>query len=244
MRFDHLVEGRFIRRENRFLATVRIAGRPWGVHVPSSGRMRELLVAGARVWLRQVRLPSRKTAYDLALVEHGDTLVSVDARLPNRLYADAWARGAVLGGGYGRLVKERTRGESRLDFCVMAPDPYRWIEVKSVTLVRDGVALFPDAPTLRGAKHLAELTDARADGVGSAVAFVVQRSDALLFAPNWEADPAFCRTLEGAARSGVVIEAYACEVSTQGVAISAPLSITLGPRDASLLQKEYKDSRV
>ncbi|MGC9359841.1 MAG: DNA/RNA nuclease SfsA [Anaerolineae bacterium] len=228
MRFDQLVEGQFIRRENRFLATVRLGGGSCGVHVASSGRMRELLVAGARVWLRPASRTGRKTAYDLALVEHGDTLVSVDARLPNRLYSEAWHRGAVLGGGHGRLVQERTRGASRLDFCAMAAESRRWIEVKSVTLVRDGVALFPDAPTTRGTKHLLELADARADGASSAVVFLVQRSDATLFAPNWEADSAFSETLLSATRRGVVVEAYVCQVSLRGVAINKPLPIALG----------------
>jgi len=228
MRFDHLVEGRFIRRENRFLATVCVAGQSCGAHVASSGRMRELLVTGASVWLRPAFRPGRKTAYDLALVERGDTLVSVDARLPNHLYSEAWHRGEVLGGGSGRLLQERTRGASRLDFCATVGASRRWIEVKSVTLVRDGVALFPDAPTTRGTKHLMELAEARADGASSAVAFVVQRSDAELFAPNWEADSAFCETLLGASLRGVVVEAYACQVSVHGVVIDRSLPIALG----------------
>lgn len=229
MLYQGLVAGTFLKRDNRFLATVRVAGRECAAHVASSGRMQELLVEGASVWLRPQNSPGRKTRYDLALVESAGVLVSVDARLPNRLYREAWGCGTVLGAGSGTLQQEVRWGASRLDFCINAGGAQRWIEVKSVTLVRDRMALFPDAPTARGAKHLAALIDIAQHDHESAVVFVVQRPDADRFAPHWAADPQFGKALLAASRSGVVVEAYACAVSTERSAITHPLLIALEP---------------
>jgi len=229
MLYGDLIAGAFVRRDNRFRATVRVAGQLCAVHVASSGRMRELLIPEAWVWLRPGNAPARKTAYDLALVEGDGVLVSVDARLPNRLYQEAWESGAVSRPGAGVIEQEVRWGVSRLDFRVIAPDSIRWIEVKSVTLVRDGWALFPDAPTVRGAKHLAALREIVQHGHKSAVVFIVQRPDASRFAPHWDADPEFSKALLAASASGVAVEAYACDVSTERIAIARPLSVALEP---------------
>jgi len=223
--YGGLVAGTFVQRDNRFRATVRVDGQLGAAHVSSSGRMWELLVEGAPVWLRPAAGPGRKTAYDLALVESDGVLVSVDARLPNHLYREAWEGGSVWRAGQGSLEHEVRRGGSRLDFRVTGRDAARWIEVKSVTLVRDGVALFPDAPTVRGTKHLTELQAIVRGGEEGAVVFVVQRCDAHRFAPHRDADPQFADALVAASRAGVLVEAYACDVSTQGIAISRALSI-------------------
>ncbi len=228
MQYGQLVAGTFVRRDNRFRATVRIDGRQHAVHVSSSGRMWELLIEGAPVWLRPASAPGRKTAYDLALVESAGVLVSVDARLPNHLYREAWESGAVWRAGAGSLEQEVRRGASRLDFRVTTPNARRWIEVKSVTLVEKGVALFPDAPTSRGAKHLGELQHLVAGGEEGAAVFVVQRSDACRFAPHREADPTFAEALVAASQAGVMVEAYACDVSTTSIAISHALPVEMG----------------
>ncbi|MGI6380225.1 MAG: DNA/RNA nuclease SfsA [Anaerolineae bacterium] len=228
MQYGQLVAGTFVRRDNRFRATVRIDGQQHAAHVSSSGRMWELLVKGAPVWLRPASTAGRKTAYDLALVESAGVLVSVDVRLPNHLYREAWESGAVWRAGEGSLEQEVRRGASRLDFRVTTPSASRWIEVKSVTLVEKGVALFPDAPTARGAKHLGELQSLVTSGEEGAAVFVVQRSDARRFAPHWEADPTFAAALAAASRAGVMVEAYACDVSTTSIVISHALPIELG----------------
>lgn len=227
MLYSGLIAGTFVRRDNRFRATVRIDGQLRAAHVSSSGRMWELLIEGAPVWLRPAASPGRKTCYDLTLVESHGVLVSVDARLPNRLYREAWEGGAVWRAGQGSLEQEVRRGGSRLDFRVVGRGMARWIEVKSVTLVRHGMALFPDAPTSRGAKHLSELRGIVQSGESGGVVFVVQRSDADVFAPHWEADPEFARELFAATRAGVVVEAYACDVTLEGIAISRALPIDL-----------------
>ncbi len=162
-----LQPARFVRRENRFRAIVERDGQLLAAHVPNSGRLGELFTPGAAVWVAPFAdLTGRKTVCHLALVEYAGTLVSVDARLPNRLVAEALAAGRLTPlAGYATVRAEVRTGASRLDFLLSdGPDAARprcWLEVKSVTLVEDGLALFPDAPTTRGVKHLEELAALR-----------------------------------------------------------------------------------
>ncbi len=229
-----LLPANFIRRANRFRATVRLAdGSEVAAHVPNSGRLGELLTPDAPCYVTP-NPQGGKTSHTLRLVRHGDALVSVDARLPNPLFADAWRRGA-LGprfAGYTDLRSEVTRGESRLDFLLTGPSGRLWVEVKSVTLVggpetglEDGIARFPDAPTMRGAKHLGMLMDAAAAGDGAAVVFVIQRDDAMRFTPHEAADPLFAAALRAAAATGVSVHAYGCRVTLAGIAISQPVPV-------------------
>ena len=228
---DGLVEARFLRRVNRFLALVEIDGRETGVHVANSGRLRELFLPGAAVWLKPAPVLSlskggRKTAYDLALVETGGLLVSADARLPNALVAEAAAEGLLRGIERPSLIRrESTFGESRFDLMLEHANAKRYIEVKSVTLVEHGVALFPDSPTLRGAKHLNTLAEAVEAGHRAAVIFVVQRPDATAFAANEPADPVLAAALRRAVARGVEAYAYNCRVSLREVRIDRQLPI-------------------
>ena len=228
---DDLVEARFIRRVNRFLALVELDGREEGIHVANSGRLRELFVPGARVWLKPASILSlskggRKTGYDLALVEADGTLVSADARLPNALVAEAVENGTLEGmEAPSAIVRESTFGESRFDLMLEDDNGKRYVEVKSVTLVENGVGLFPDSPTLRGAKHLNTLAEAVRAGHRASVVFVVQRPDASAFAVNEPADPALADALRHAAASGVDAHAYNCFVSLEEVSLDRKLSI-------------------
>jgi len=174
-----LVEGRFLTRLNRFAALVDVDGEQVMVHVANSGRMHELLVSGFRVLLKPQRGDHRKTQFDLALVDLGFTIASADARLPNSLVAEALESGSLPPfKDYPEVRREVTFGESRLDLMLEGPGGRYYVETKSVTLVVDGVGLFPDAPTIRGIKHMHSLAGAVADGHRAAVVFVVQRSDA------------------------------------------------------------------
>jgi sugar fermentation stimulation protein A len=170
----------------------------------------------------------RKTAGDLAVVEAGGTLVAVDARLPNRLVAEALAatRLAPLS-GYTSCQREVVTGHSRLDFLLQGPHGRCWLEVKSVTRVEEGVARFPDAPTVRGARHLEELATRRAAGDRAAVAFVVQRADANAFGLHPSADPVFNDTLRRVRGVGVEVLAWRCEVSLDGSVITDQIEIRL-----------------
>ncbi len=221
MRFPApLVSARFVARDNRFRATVDMAGRLVPVHVPNSGRMRELLVSGTEVRLAPAHAPARRTAFDLALVWGSGGWVSVDARLPPRLFAEWLQRGG--GGplsGWLTVQREVTVGHSRVDLLLGRGDDRCWVETKSVTLVRGGVALFPDAPTERGRRHLQTLAALAESGQRAAVAFVVQRSDATHFRPNDETDPAFGAALRDAIRRGVTVVCCTCTVGEGGVEV-------------------------
>lgn len=218
MRFPApLVPGRFVLRDNRFRATVEVAGRPVPVHVPNSGRMRELLVPGAEVRLAPAHAPGRRTAFDLVLVRSSGGWVSVDARLPPRLFAE-WLQQGGSGplAGWQPMEVEVAVGSSRVDLLLRRGDDRCWVETKSVTLVRGGVALFPDAPTERGRRHLHALAALAASGQCAAAVFIVQRGDAVCFRPNDETDPAFGLALRDAIRHGVTVVCCTCAVCEEG----------------------------
>ena len=237
-----LVEATFLERLNRFAARVEFGGREELCHVANSGRMRELLVPGFRVWLKHRPGDHRKTSYDLALVELGTVLSSADARLPNALVREALSKGALPEfSRYTQVKAESTYGESRLDFLLENPSippttapeiPAKcYLETKSVTLVESGTGLFPDAPTSRGVKHLGSLVKAVEAGNRAAVIFVVQRPDARRLSPNDPADPDFAVALRRALAAGVEAFAYRCRVSLEEIELSDRLPIVLPPLD-------------
>jgi sugar fermentation stimulation protein A len=228
MKFAPLIAGRFLRRVNRFRVTVRVEGKPIAAHLPNSGRLTELLTLNRRCWLKPAQSPHRKTGFDLKLVDYGGVLVSVDARLPNPLFAEALEEGRLAPfASCQRFDREVTLNESRIDFQLTMPGGALWVETKSVTLVEDEVALFPDAPTSRGIRHVQALTDVVRDGGRSAVVFVVQRPDAYSFAPHGVADHAFGEALRRAADVGVDIYAWTCWVSRETITIAERISVVL-----------------
>jgi sugar fermentation stimulation protein A len=213
--------------------------------VPNSGRLSELFVPGAPVWVSPVPAPDRKTPYDLRLVAHAGVFVSVDARLPASLLAEAWGKGELPGfAGYETLEREVRVGDSRLDLRLWSAGEPCWIEAKSVTLVNPGLtvqpvlcrtgtgdrqrlALFPDAPTSRGARHLEELIRLRRNGHRAAAIFVVQRPDATSFAPHTMADPVFAHALRAAAAAGVEVLAVTCRVSLTEIVLDRAIPVRL-----------------
>ncbi|HHW44158.1 MAG TPA: DNA/RNA nuclease SfsA [Desulfotomaculum sp.] len=225
---EKLAEAFFLRRLNRFAAEISLQGKREIAHVPSSGRMAELLVPGARVWVKRHKNEGHKTTCRLLLVEHRPILVSVDATLPNRLVARALQAGAIRPFvQYDRIRPEYSLGHSRFDFMLSGPAGRCLLEVKSVTLVENKVALFPDAPSLRGTKHLEELAALRKDGMETAVLFIVQREDATCFAPHHRQDPAFATALAQAAAKGVQVLAYRCRVTLRAVHLEKPIPVKL-----------------
>jgi len=227
LNFPPLVPGTFVKRDNRFRATVTVAGENFWAHVPNSGRLEELFIPGRKIWLSPAADPARKTAYDLRLVDYDGTLVSVDARLPNHLLAESLATGDVIDLDYPDIRREVSFGDSRLDFRLSGPQGVCWLETKSVTLVTEGLAQFPDAPTTRGRRHLEELIKARNQGTRAMVVFVVQRPDAIRFTPHRQADPLFATALREAAAAGVEIRALSCNVSHQTITIATEIPVTL-----------------
>jgi len=168
----------------------------------------------------------------LKLVQTASTLVSVDARLPNALFAEALADGRLPGFSFPTVRREVAYDHSRLDFQLSGPEGICWVETKSVTLVEKGTALFPDAPTSRGRRHLEILIELKEKGHQAAVVFVIQRPDALLFAPHREADPDFTNALNKAAVAGITVRAFTCRVSLTEIAIAGEIPVLLAANDA------------
>jgi len=223
-----LVSGRLVRRLNRFAVEVEVAGRRALAHLANSGRLHELMVPGAPVLLAPKEGRARKTPFDLALVHVEGVWVSADARLPNRLLREAVEEGRVAAfAGQRVAAREPAFQGVRLDLLLKGPAGPTLVEAKSVTLVVGGVALFPDAPTERGRRHLEALVAARRQGMGAALVFVVQRPDAAAFAPFEEADPRFARALRWAAGKGVAVLAYRCLVGPEEVIMDGPLPVQL-----------------
>jgi sugar fermentation stimulation protein A len=222
-------EGRFVARDNRFRVTIEIDGQQVWAHLPNSGRLGELLLPGRRAMLIERHSPGRLTHFDLAMIQAEGQWVSMDARLPNDLVEEALRAGRLSAlAGYTRLKREVTYGASRLDFSLAADGcPPCLLEVKSVTLIVDGLACFPDAVTTRGRRHVEELVVALAEGYRAVVVFVVQRPDAEGFRPHDESDPDFGRALRWAVRQGVEVYAYACRVEPGCVEIDRPLPVHL-----------------
>ena len=199
------------------------------VHVANSGRLRELFEPGRRLLLAPAPGEHRKTQYDLALVDLGHTLVSADARLPNALVAEALQAGALQPyTEYPEVRREVTYGESRLDLALEGPAGRCYLETKSVTLVEDGgVAMFPDAPTTRGVKHLHTLAQAAAEGHRAGAIFVVQRGDATSLTPHDDSDPEFGKALREAKAAGVDVLAYRCSVTPEEISLADPIPMRL-----------------
>ena len=218
MRFrGRILKGVFLERLNRFLGRVEVSGREALCYIPNPGRMVELLGSGVEVYLREEHGPGRKTGYDLLLVRRG-VLVSIDSRAPNRLVEEAIQAGLLPEfQGYDIIRAEYTYRGSRVDFLLSQGERRMLLEVKSCTLVEDGRALFPDAPTLRGRRHLHTLISALEQGLEASILFVVQRPDAEGFSPNDETDPEFGAALREAASKGVRIYAYKCQVTLDGM---------------------------
>ena len=231
---------RLLARENRFRALVEPiggSGDSFPAHVPNPGRMDELLVPGrTRGWVVEAPRPGRRTGHDLVAVEHGGEVVSIDSRIANRLVRRLLAAGALPGLDGDRYVPERSWGGSRFDFGV--PDGRggleALLEVKSSNLRSGDWALFPDAPTLRGLRHLRHLTEAARSGISAGVLFAVQRDDVRRFRPHDSLDPKFGRALRDARAAGVRLAAVALEVRPGRVGWGRRLPVRLpGPPRAS-----------
>jgi sugar fermentation stimulation protein A len=219
--------GVFLQRLNRFAALVEVDGRQELAHVPNSGRLKELFQPGMRVVLTEHPDPFRKCPYDLVMVRLSHTLVSMDARLPSRLFQEALEERWLLPFlPFPHVQREVRYEESRLDFCLTNGLRF-YLEVKSITLVIDEVALFPDAPTERGSRHLRTLMQAKEEGHRAGVVFVIQRDDAASFSSNDDADPLFGRTLRQAASEGVEVYAYCCMVNPEEVRLVRELPVRL-----------------
>lgn len=227
MQYSSVTPATFLSRPNRFVARVLLDGEPQTVHVKNTGRCRELLVPGTTVYLAAGDNPARKTKYDLVAVEKGTLLVNMDSQATNKVFAE-WAQTGAFRPGLTMLRPETVWGNSRFDFYWEAADGRQgFVEVKGVTLEEGGHARFPDAPTLRGVKHLEELARCRSEGYEAAVCFVLQMAGMVDFAPNDVTHPAFGEALRRAAEHGVEVLAMECDVTPDSLTLARPVPVKL-----------------
>lgn len=231
MRYTNITEGRFISRPNRFIAKVEIDGKEETVHVKNTGRCKELLVSGCRVYLEKSGNPARKTAYDLVAVEKrtesGETLlINMDSQIPNYV-AEEWLKISGMFSENAVIRREVTYGNSRFDVYVKDGMRRAFIEVKGVTLEYDGTAMFPDAPTQRGVKHIRELMKCTEEGYEAYILFVIQMERVNEFRPNDATDKEFGKALREAEKAGVKILAQSCVITADSIEIKTPVKVIL-----------------
>lgn len=231
MEFDKKIyEGIFIERPNRFNAKVLLDGEELTVHVPNTGRCREILKEGTKIFLREELNPTRKTKYDLIAAMKGDILINIDSQIPNKVVNEALLNRKIdTLHKYNKIKREKTYGKSRFDFKLSTEDEKEnyFLEVKGVTLENNGHCMFPDAPTERGARHILELIEAKKEGYGAGILFLVQLDNVETFSPNDERDPEFGRALRLARENGVDIMVYNCKVDKHMIEINKKIDIIL-----------------
>ena len=226
MQYENIREAKFLSRPNRFIAWVDIDGRTELCHVKNTGRCRELLIPGARIFIQEKNGPTRKTKYDLISVFKGDRLINMDSQAPNRIFEE-WVQGSGLFHDLTKVRPECKHGSSRFDFYIEADGERAFVEVKGVTLEENGVALFPDAPTIRGVKHLRELIICVSEGFRGYAVFIVQMRGVKHFTPNTRTHPEFTEALIAAQKNGVTLLALDCDVTKTGIIAKKPVDIIL-----------------
>ena len=213
MKYDNITKATFISRPNRFIAEVEIGGHHETVHVKNTGRCKELLIPGCDVWLTAPGTPNRKTKYDLVAVKKGNgLLINIDSQAPNKVVKE-WLE------GYDTVIPEYTYGESRIDFYMERGDECVLMEVKGCTLEVGGIGYFPDAPTVRGVKHIRELILAKQEGYRAILTFVIQMDGINEVRTNVTTHPEFGEALEAAQAAGVEVLFLPCHVEPDSLEI-------------------------
>ncbi len=232
MRFpDPLLPGTLVKRYKRFLADVRLeSGEEITAHCANPGAMTGLAESGSEVWLSPARNPARKLRYSWELVRIGDGLVGISTAHPNRIVEDAVnAQEIPELTGYGPARREVNYGRnSRIDLLLQEdgrPDCY--VEIKNVNLKRHGPAEFPDSVTVRGTKHLVELSDMVAAGARAVMVYLVQREDCDEFCIAGDIDPVYAAAFDAARNAGVEAVCYACRLTTEEITIDHALPIAV-----------------
>ncbi len=226
MRYPSLQPAIFLHRPNRFVAHIQIDGQTRLCHVKNTGRCKELLIPGAMVLVQPSESAARRTPYDLIAVYKGERLVNIDSQAPNRVFAE-WALGGHFVEDLTLLQPERRFQHSRFDYYVEYGGRRGFVEVKGVTLEQDGVALFPDAPTDRGVRHVQELIACRQQGFEAWLVFIIQMNGVHYFTPHAAMHPAFARAVAAACREGVNILALDCRVTQNSITAGKPVEVVL-----------------
>lgn len=226
MKYNSIIKGEFIKRLNRFVALCRIDGEDIYCHVKNTGRCKEILVEGAECFLEVSSNPQRKYRYSLVTVKKGERLINIDSQAPNKAVGEFLKEGKLFS-DISFIQPEKTFGNSRFDFYFEHGGKKAFLEVKGVTLEKDGAVFFPDAPTERGTKHLNELCDCIEQGYEAYAFFVVQMKNVKAFSPNDSTDFAFGKALRAAADKGVKIICYDCSVTENEMLIEAAVPVIL-----------------
>ncbi|WP_293719663.1 DNA/RNA nuclease SfsA [uncultured Phascolarctobacterium sp.] len=226
MQYKEIKQGYFLARPNRFIAHIEIEGQVEVCHVKNTGRCRELLTPRAVVYVECHDDQKRKTKYSLIAVKKGGLLINMDSQAPNKV-VNEWLQGGGLVPAITLLKPECKHGTSRFDFYVETLQQKLFIEVKGVTLEENGIAMFPDAPTERGVKHLDELAQAVREGYAAAVIFVIQMRGVTCFKPNRRTHAAFAEALLRAQQAGVQVLAYDCKVTPDSLVLGEPVPCCL-----------------
>ena len=226
---NNIIKAKFIYRPNRFQAYVTIDGVETMVHVPNTGRCKEILIPGCNVILREENNPSRKTKYDLIGGYKGDRFINIDSHIPNKVVDEALKNKKIdLLKEYEIIQREKTFGNSRFDFKLSSNNGDEcYLEVKGVTLEDQGKTMFPDAPTERGRKHLLELVEVKKIGKEAAVLFLIQMEDVEYFTPYDDMDKKFGEALRFAKENGVHILAYDCMVDENVITLRNQVQIRM-----------------
>jgi sugar fermentation stimulation protein A len=223
-----ILEGFFMERLTRFSALVKLENGIFEVFLPNPGRLKELLNFGAKVVLKRAVHEGRRTAYDLIGVYHDGLRVSVDSRVPNRLVLEALKNKALKEfAEYSTIKLEPSYGHTRFDFLLSNHEELCLLEVKSCTLVRDGIAMFPDAKTERGTRHVMELLKAKEEGYRACILFIIQRADAHSFSPADDVDKEFGEALRQASKGGVEVYAYSSEFMGDKIILRGRVKVEL-----------------
>ena len=211
MIIKNIIRGNFVERPNRFTVTFKQGDKIENAHLRDPGRLQELLTPDADLLLRPaLNTANRKTHFDVIGVLKDNLWVLINSGFHSDIAHDLIDSQIIKEfKGYSVEKREYTYGKSRIDFLLSNKDEKKMlVEVKGCTLVEDGLAKFPDAPTLRGKKHVEELIKAKRDGLNASVLFLITCEDAKSFSPNFNMDPDFSNALEKANHEGVNVIAY------------------------------------
>lgn len=229
MKIENISEAIFIKRPNRFIAHVYLDKKEEIVHVPNTGRCREILTCGTKVILRKGKNENRKTKYDLIAAYKGTKLINIDSHIPNAVVEEALKNKEIIElREYNNILREKVYGNSRFDFKLSDSNKNDYyLEVKGVTFEKDGICMFPDAPTERGRKHILELIDIKNKGMGAGILFLIQLNGPYKFSPYEDMDKKFTEALKLAKKNRVDIFAYNCVVEENFIKLNKEVEVLL-----------------
>lgn len=223
----NFIEGIFLNRPNRFIAEVDVNGKVVICHVKNTGRMTEILTPGKKCYIMEAKNLNRKTKYDLISIEHAGIIVNLDSQIPNKVIADGFLNSEIRGWeNPDGILREVAVGKSRLDMKVVKGERQLFVEVKGVDLIKNkNHAMFPDAVTVRGTRHMRELEEIVKLGFDAMVIFLIAREDAIDFRPHYEMDPVFSDTFYEVLKTGVEARAYLTNVGYNFIELGKEIPI-------------------